>query len=103
MQEVFEKSYAKSIALRDLSERVRRTERLEDELRKAKQQIRHLEVKRDTEASEYRNSLQALTEQKDAAVREVKDLEIEKSLLLKQNTQLRKKKAGKYSEFVFEY
>ena len=103
LQEVFEKSYAKSIALRDLSERVRRTERLEDELRKAKQQIRHLEVRRDTDAAEYRNSLQTLTELKDAKSREVKDLEIEKSLLLKQNAQLRKKKTGEYSEFVFEY
>ncbi len=90
-----EKSRDKSIALGDLASRMDRVERLESELRKAKQSIRHLELKRDEDAANYRNALQDLTESRDALTCEIKALEAEKAILLEKNTQLRRKKTGK--------
>ena len=89
-----EKSRDKSVALGDLASRMDRVERLEAELRKAKQDARHHELKREEDAAHYRNALQELTESRDALNGEIKALEAEKAILLEKNTQLRRKKTG---------
>ena len=65
--------------LRDVGDAILRAEKLEEELKKAKQQASNLQIRLDRNAVEYRNEVQVLTAAKDGLVDQNKSLTAQKN------------------------
>ena len=81
--------------LRDVGDAILRAEKLEEELKKAKQQASNLQIRLDRNAVEYRNEVQVLTAAKDGLVDQNKSLTAQKNELVEKNKKLRQKETGK--------
>ncbi|KAG2564725.1 hypothetical protein PVAP13_7NG106589 [Panicum virgatum] len=91
VEDVIEKSRQKSEMLRDVGDAILRAEKLEEELKKAKQQASNLQIRLDRNAVEYHNEVQALTAAKDGLVDQNKSLTAQKNELVEKNKKLRQK------------